>query len=98
MCDPILVTLLKMRPHYSTNINYKGMQRTADEYARERWIYKDLISKNDVDPIIVNPVVKMRPHRVAHPHYPLTRYICKNMKGGLGLNPITNKTVIHLTS
>ena len=98
MCDPIPVTLLKMRPHYSTNIKHKGLQRTANEYAGERRIYKDLISKNDVDPIIVNPVAKMRPHPVAHPHYPLRRYICKNMKGGLGLNPITNKTVIHLTS
>ena len=37
MCDPILVTLLKMRP------------------------------------IIVNPVVKMRPHPAAHPHQPLIR-------------------------
>ena len=69
MCDPIPVTLLKMRPHYSTNINYKGVQRTADEYARERWIYKDLISKNDVDPITVNPVVKMRPIQW---HIPIT--------------------------
>ena len=25
------------------------------------------------DPIIVNPVVKMRPHPVAHPHWPLVR-------------------------
>ena len=25
------------------------------------------------DPIIVNPVVKMRPHPAAHPHYPLIR-------------------------
>ena len=37
MCDPILVTLLKMRPHYS------------------------------------QPVVKMRPHPAAHPHWPLIR-------------------------
>ena len=25
------------------------------------------------DPIIVNPVVKIRPHTAAHPHYPLVR-------------------------
>ena len=31
----------------STNINHKGLQRTANEYAEERRIYKDLISKND---------------------------------------------------
>ena len=31
----------------STNINYKGLQRTANEYAEERRIYKDLISKNN---------------------------------------------------
>ena len=37
MCDPILVTLLKMQP------------------------------------IIVNPVVKMRPHTAAHPHQPLIK-------------------------
>ena len=29
------------------NINHKGLQRTANEYAEERRIYKDLISKND---------------------------------------------------
>ena len=27
-----------------TNINLKGLQRTANEYAEERRIYKDLIS------------------------------------------------------
>ena len=31
----------------STNINHKGLQRTANEYAEERRIYKDLISKNN---------------------------------------------------
>ena len=33
----------------STNINHKGLQRTANEYAEERRIYKDLmqISKNE---------------------------------------------------
>ena len=31
----------------STNINHKGLQRTANEYAGERRIYKDLISKNE---------------------------------------------------
>ena len=30
-----------------TNINHNGLQRTANEYAEERRIYKDLISKND---------------------------------------------------
>ena len=25
------------------------------------------------DPIVVNPVVKMRPHPAAHPHWPLIR-------------------------
>ena len=29
-----------------TNINHKGLQRTAHEYAEERRIYYDLISKN----------------------------------------------------
>ena len=32
---------------YSTNINHKGPQRTANENAGERRIYKDLISKNE---------------------------------------------------
>ena len=32
---------------YSTNINHKGLQRTANEYVGERRIYKDLISKNE---------------------------------------------------
>ena len=31
----------------STNISHKGLQRTANEYAEERRIYKDLISKNE---------------------------------------------------
>ena len=31
----------------STNINRKGLQRTANEHAEERRIYKDLISKNN---------------------------------------------------
>ena len=30
----------------STNINHKGLQRTANEYAEERRTYKDLISKS----------------------------------------------------
>ena len=30
----------------STNINHKGLQRTASEYAEERRTYKDLISKS----------------------------------------------------
>ena len=29
-----------------TNINHKGLHRTANEYSEERGIYKDLISKN----------------------------------------------------
>ena len=29
-----------------TSINHKGLHRTANEYAEERGIYKDLISKN----------------------------------------------------
>ena len=35
--------------HFSfrTNIYHKGRQRTANEYAEERRIYKDLISKNE---------------------------------------------------
>ena len=32
---------------YCTNINHKGLHRIADEYAEERRIYKDLISKNN---------------------------------------------------
>ena len=31
----------------SKKINHKGLQRTANEYAEERRIYKDLISKNE---------------------------------------------------
>ena len=30
-----------------TNINHKGLQRTANEHTEERRIYKDLISKNE---------------------------------------------------
>ena len=30
-----------------TNINHKGLQRTANEYVGERRIYKDLISKTE---------------------------------------------------
>ena len=33
--------------HKVTNINHKGLQRTANEYAGQRRIYKDLISKNN---------------------------------------------------
>ena len=32
---------------YTTKINHKGLQRTTNEYAGERRIYKDLISKNN---------------------------------------------------
>ena len=35
-----------------TNINHKGLQRTANECAEERRIYKDLISKNNVVDIL----------------------------------------------
>ena len=31
----------------STNINHKGLQRTANKYTEERRVYKDLISKNN---------------------------------------------------
>ena len=31
----------------STKINHKGQQRTANDYAEERRIYKDLVSKNN---------------------------------------------------
>ena len=31
----------------TSNINHTGLQRTAKEYAKERRIYKELISKND---------------------------------------------------
>ena len=31
----------------SKNVNHKGLQRTANEYAEERRIYQDLISKNN---------------------------------------------------
>ena len=37
---------LELAPCVSTNINHKGLHRTANEYAEERGIYKDLISKN----------------------------------------------------
>ena len=30
-----------------TNINHEGLQRTTNEYAEERRIYKDLMSKNN---------------------------------------------------
>ena len=30
-----------------TNVNHKGLQRTANEYAEELRIYKDLISRNN---------------------------------------------------
>ena len=33
------------RDHEKRNINHKGLQKTANEYAEERKIYKDLISK-----------------------------------------------------
>ena len=39
--------LIMMMIIICTNINHKGLQRTANEYAEERRIYKDLISKNN---------------------------------------------------
>ena len=38
---------LNSKQFNSTNINHKGLQRTANEYAEKRRIYKDLISKNE---------------------------------------------------
>ena len=35
----------ELSPNY--NINHKELRRTANEYAEERRIYKDLISKNN---------------------------------------------------
>ena len=42
-------SIKKRKPTHenATNINHKGLQRTANEYAGERRIYKDLISKNE---------------------------------------------------
>ena len=37
----------KVVQYVCTNLNQKGLQRTAKEYAEERRNYKDLISKND---------------------------------------------------
>ena len=37
------IPVIWMEP-VSTNINHKGLQRTANEYAEERRIYKDLWS------------------------------------------------------
>ena len=42
-----------------TNINHKGLQRTANEYAEERRIYKDLISKNNNNIDILNSASRM---------------------------------------
>ena len=47
-----------MLPLLSTNINHKGLQRTANEYAEERRIYKDLISKNNNVDILNSASVK----------------------------------------
>ena len=41
------MSFLDRMPFESTNINHKGLERTANEYAEERRIYKDLISKNN---------------------------------------------------
>ena len=41
------MSFLDRMPFETTNINHKGMQGTANEYAEERGIYKDLISKNN---------------------------------------------------
>ena len=43
-----LDTLFGRRPNNKVkSINHKGLKRTANEYAGERRIYKDLISKNE---------------------------------------------------
>ena len=42
----------KKNRNNNTNINHKGLQRTANEYAEERGIYKDLISKNNIVDIL----------------------------------------------
>ena len=44
---PRILRFLLFAWNLSTNINHKGLQRTANKYAEERRIYKDLISKND---------------------------------------------------
>ena len=48
-----------MLPLLRTNINHNRLQRTAIEYAKERRIYKDLISKNNnvdiLNSVSVNP-------------------------------------------
>ena len=41
-----MIPIIWMEP-VRTNIKHKGLQRTANEYAEERRIYKDLISKNE---------------------------------------------------
>ena len=41
-----MIPVIWMEP-VSTNINQKGLQRTTNEYAEERRIYKDLISKHE---------------------------------------------------
>ena len=43
----VLMKRKKIQKTVSTNINHKGLQRTVNEYAGERRIYKDLISKNE---------------------------------------------------
>ena len=53
MCEYASVLLLSGYNEFenwtieNTNINQKGLQRTANEYAEEPRIYKDLISKNN---------------------------------------------------
>ena len=42
-----VLPLLKGMVFKVTNINHRGLQRTANEYAEKRRIYKDLISKNN---------------------------------------------------
>ena len=41
-----MIPIIWMEP-VRTNINHKGLQRTANEYAEERRIYEDLTSKNE---------------------------------------------------
>ena len=48
-----------MLPLLRTNIYHKGLQRTANEYAEERRIYRDLISKNNNVDILNSVSVKL---------------------------------------
>ena len=47
-----IIFMKKKNRNNNTNINHKGLQRTANEYAEERGIYKYLISKNNIVDIL----------------------------------------------